>query len=114
MFGTVLKSKKKTYTVSFGLNSLIEVEQALYSVDSILENLSKELNLETIRILLYFGLNKEYSFEEVGNIVDELLEDMDITDICLSIQKAIFSSLGLNRELNIDDSGASSKKAPCH
>lgn len=95
MFGTVLRATNKTYRVRFGLNSLIEVEQTLSSIDEVLNSLSSKSDINTIKLLLYYGLNMEYSFKEIEDILEDILKVETIDIIILRLKTAISSSLGV-------------------
>lgn len=70
MQGTLLVLEEKEYFLKFTLNSLriLEKEHGIK-----LTELSENIDMETIQLILFLGLNKfhkELTFEEVGDMVD--------------------------------------------
>lgn len=87
MFGELLITNKEIYRVSFGLNSLIEIEQVLNRLDEVLKHLNEPA---IIKVLLYYGLNKKYDFDKI----DEIANDLVLEDIAEVLKNAIYSAVG--------------------
>lgn len=102
MNGVMFKTKSRVYTLKYGLNSLIEVQEISTGIDGVLRKLSQEVDLDFIRLMFYFGLKgscKEITLQEVGSIVDEVIEGgASIVDVCDMIQRAICIALGLDTD----------------
>ena len=107
MSTVAIRTKNKIYRLKYGLNSLIEIEQISKSLDEVLDKLDKGFDLETIRLLFYFGNrfeNNTLTFKEAGDIIDEILEEIAIDELCGRIQEAIFLSLGIREQEEVVDS----------
>lgn len=86
----------RTFKVKFGLNSIIVMQQLLnMNVEEILDSLIEGLDLELIRIAYFIGLNNQLTLDETGDLIDNMLEEYSIIEVCEILESSLCKALGL-------------------
>lgn len=73
------ETEKGSYTVKFGMNQLIDIEEELGSFDK----LDGEVKFSNVLTIFYHGLkalDKSVTKEQAGDAIDEILDVMEFKD----------------------------------
>lgn len=86
------QTEKDIYIVSFGINQIIDIEDAIGGFSK----LEQEVGVKTIRSIFYHGLKANHqgmSMLTAGEAMDDVLQGMDLEEFAQKLTNALMGAL---------------------